>query len=105
LIQRTASICYEEFIEAALLNNPGKQQPDQLDLNHFKQHQDHYTIVDIRNTTEIQAKPIFANALNIPLGELRENTQNIPTQKPIIVHCAGGYRSAAGSSIIKQALK
>jgi rhodanese-related sulfurtransferase len=38
------------------------------------------------------------------LHELRERTNEIPFHKPIVVHCAGGYRSAAGSSIIKSQL-
>jgi rhodanese-related sulfurtransferase len=29
----------------------------------------------------------------------------MPTDKPLVVHCAGGYRSAAGTSIIKNVLK
>jgi hydroxyacylglutathione hydrolase len=28
----------------------------------------------------------------------------IPTDKPIVVHCAGGYRSAAASSLIHSTL-
>ena len=28
----------------------------------------------------------------------------IPADKPVLVHCAGGYRSAAGASIIEDAL-
>jgi rhodanese-related sulfurtransferase len=38
------------------------------------------------------------------LHELRERTNEIPVHKPIVVHCAGGYRSATGSSIIKSKL-
>jgi len=38
------------------------------------------------------------------LNRLRETSSEIPTDKPIVVHCAGGYRSAAGSSILKRQL-
>jgi rhodanese-related sulfurtransferase len=38
------------------------------------------------------------------LHELRERTNEIPVNKPIVVHCAAGYRSAAGSSIIQSKL-
>jgi rhodanese-related sulfurtransferase len=31
---------------------------------------------------------------------LRERWQEIPQDKPIMVHCAAGYRSAAGQSIL-----
>ncbi|MGV6832102.1 MAG: rhodanese-like domain-containing protein, partial [bacterium] len=36
---------------------------------------------------------------------LRDTADDIPTDKPIVVHCAGGYRSAAGSSILERQLK
>jgi hydroxyacylglutathione hydrolase len=42
--------------------------------------------------------------LLIPLPELRERVKEIPADKPVLVHCAGGYRSAAGMSIIQSAL-
>jgi hydroxyacylglutathione hydrolase len=38
--------------------------------------------------------------LVIPLPELRERIGEIPEDKPIVVHCAAGYRSAAAASII-----
>ena len=62
---------------------------------------DHYTIIDIRNPGETATKRIFSGAIEIPLPELRERISEIPTNKPILVHCAGGYRSAAGASIIQ----
>ena len=47
------------------------------------------------------SKKIFDNTIEIPLPELRERIGEIPLDKPIMVHCAGGYRSAAGASIIQ----
>ena len=71
----------------------------------LKDHQDTYTIIDVRNDSEVKTKKIFTNAIHIPLHELRERTNEIPMHQPILVHCAGGYRSAAGSSIIKSKMK
>ncbi len=65
---------------------------------------DDYTIVDVRNTGEIKKKKIFKNSLSLPLAELRSNVNKIPTDKPILVHCAGGYRSAAASSLLQSKL-
>ena len=59
--------------------------------------------MDIRNRAEAKT-PVFDNALLIPLPELRERTHEIPTDKPVLIHCAGGYRSAAGTSIVQAAL-
>jgi rhodanese-related sulfurtransferase len=34
------------------------------------------------------------------LPEIRNRIAEIPTDKPIVVHCAAGYRSAAARSIL-----
>ncbi len=59
-----------------------------------------YTVVDVRDPDEIGATPGVSHSLKIRLADLREEMGNIPTDKPIVVHCAGGYRSAVGSSIL-----
>ena len=74
-----------------------------LDLGAVQAHPEQFTIVDIRNRAEAQ-QPLFADTLLIPLPELRERVGEIPADKPVLVHCAGGYRSAAGASIIQTAL-
>ena len=77
---------------------------DKIDLQDFKSNKSDYTIVDIRNQSETNEGTFFENAITIPLHELRERATEIPTDKPIVVHCAGGYRSAAGSSIVAREL-
>jgi rhodanese-related sulfurtransferase len=71
----------------------------------LRQHEDAFTIIDIRNDSEVKANKIFKNSIHIPLHELRERVNEIPVNKPLVVHCAGGYRSAAGSSLINAKLK
>lgn len=56
------------------------------------------------NYSEVKTDKIFANAIHIPLHELRERNKEISAHKPIVVYCAGSYRSVAGSSIIKSKL-
>ncbi|GGK88397.1 MBL fold metallo-hydrolase [Rufibacter glacialis] len=103
LISRTARIGYEPFILGALPVPPaGQETSPVLDVEAFKAHPQNYTIIDIRNTNEVKEKRVFAGALEIPLPELRERVDEVPTDKPIVVHCAGGYRSAAGASILAQ---
>ncbi|TPG67550.1 MBL fold metallo-hydrolase [Hymenobacter nivis] len=105
LIQKTAKIGYEPLIEGALVGTPATDATTPaLDVAAFRQHPEQYTIVDIRNPVEHRDEPIFAGSLSIPLPELRERAQEIPTDRPVVVHCAGGYRSAAGSSIVAAAL-
>jgi rhodanese-related sulfurtransferase len=104
LIERTAKIGYEKQIALAFVMDYGNTEMNIFDSDNLKDNEDAFTIVDIRNHSEVKKNKIFANAIHIPLHELRERTNEIPVHKPIVVHCAGGYRSAAGSSIIKSKL-
>lgn len=100
LIERTAAIGYEPQIQEAFVINYGDQKTAKLDLSEFKEHQENYTIVDVRNPGEVAEKKIFENSIAIPLAEIRNRVGEIPTDRPIVVHCAGGYRSAAASSLV-----
>ena len=105
LIQKTAKIGYEPLIKGALVGTPSTEETmPEMDVEAFRQHPGNYTIVDIRSPSEHVREPLFAGSLNIPLPELRGRASEIPTDKPVVVHCAGGYRSAAGSSIVAPAL-
>ncbi|MDX5436877.1 MAG: MBL fold metallo-hydrolase, partial [Pontibacter sp.] len=102
LIAKAAKIGYELLIKGAfVLEQATEAQMPQIDLGEFREHPDKYTIVDIRNESEVKAGKFFDKAINIPLPELRERADEIPSDKPVVVHCAGGYRSAAGSSIVE----
>ncbi|MBT5877335.1 MAG: MBL fold metallo-hydrolase, partial [Candidatus Latescibacteria bacterium] len=58
-------------------------------------------IVDIRAPGEREQKRI-EGSLHIPLNHLRERLEEIPRDRTIVVHCAGGYRSAMAVSIMEQ---
>lgn len=103
-IERAAAIGYEAQIQGALVLNSGTQTQDTLNVEQFKNNTDNYTVVDVRNESEVKNKKIFENSINIPLGQLRKKVDTIPLKKPIVVHCAGGYRSAAGSSLLRSLL-
>jgi len=106
LLNRIVKIGYEKQLkEMVTLSDSVSKKSEVLDLDYFKKNQDQYTIVDIRNEGEIADGKIFESALASPLNELRDNLKDIPTNKPIVVHCAGGYRSAAGSSILENKFK
>lgn len=105
-VRRAAKIGYETSIKgAALLTKDNLTSDEPLNLQDFRQHPDQYTIVDIRNTSEVAGGKFFEDAINIPLPELRERAAEINGGKPVVVHCAGGYRSAAGASILAKQLK
>lgn len=101
MIRKTAKIGYEKNIKAAIVSpaNATEILAD-LDMADFKDHPEKYTIVDVRNRGEINNGKLFDTSIAIPLSELRERLDELPTGKPIVVHCAAGYRSAAGASIL-----
>lgn len=104
ILGRVAKIGYEKQVKAVITLAKDTSTVEKLDLKAFKKSPEKYTIVDVRNVPEVEDKKAFDNAINIPLHELRENVNEIPTDKPIVVHCAAGYRSATGSSIIANSI-
>jgi glyoxylase-like metal-dependent hydrolase (beta-lactamase superfamily II)/rhodanese-related sulfurtransferase len=104
LIERVSKIGYEKQISSGIISDLGDTEMKLFDSEELRSNEDAFTIVDIRNPSEVKTQKIFPNAIHIPLYELRERVDEIPVNKPIVVHCQGGYRSAAGSSIIKSKL-
>lgn len=106
MLSRIAKIGYEKQIKSIItLGAKTFETFKVLDIEDFKKHPNQYTIIDIRNASEVAEGKIFETAISIPLNQLRASKSQIPTDKPIVVHCAGGYRSAAGSSIISNIIK
>jgi hydroxyacylglutathione hydrolase len=58
-------------------------------------------VVDVRGPHEYDAKHIDGS-LSIPLNHLAERAQDLPTNCPLLVHCAGGYRSSIAASLLQQ---
>jgi len=58
------------------------------------------TLVDIRNPGERELGTI-PGAVPIPLAQLRTRLGQVPTGKPIVVHCAGGWRSSVAASLLR----
>jgi rhodanese-related sulfurtransferase len=100
LVQRIAKIGYESQINGLFTTHFGNQVFNEIDLKHFDANPNEYTILDVRNTNETKQGMIFENAIAIPLPELRERWSELPIGKPIAIHCAAGYRSAAAQSIL-----
>ncbi|WP_396929714.1 rhodanese-like domain-containing protein [Mycolicibacterium sp.] len=61
---------------------------------------DAVALIDIRNPGEREGGAI-PNSLHIPLAQLRLRVGEIPTDKPIVVHCAGGWRSSVAASLLR----
>lgn len=59
-------------------------------------------ILDVRSEKEYGIVHL-GRAYNIPLTHLRERLEEVPTDRPVVVHCEGGYRSAIACSILANA--
>src|SRR5271154_183958 len=58
-------------------------------------------VVDVRAPKEWATKHI-AGSLNIPLNHLQERVAEVPRDRRVLIHCAGGYRSSIAASILRQ---
>ena len=102
MIRKAAKIGYEKNIEAALVAPAEFAHSSEIpDTNNFEANPEDYFILDVRNENEVKENKIFENSKNIPLHQLRERIQEIDTNKPVMVHCAGGYRSGVAASIVE----
>jgi hydroxyacylglutathione hydrolase len=59
-------------------------------------------ILDVRNATE-WASGHLPSAIHIPLGYLSERLDDVPSDRPVVVHCQGGGRSAIAASLLHRA--
>jgi hydroxyacylglutathione hydrolase len=58
-------------------------------------------VIDIRTPAEWDAGHL-RNSINLPLAHLQERVKEIPRDRKIAVHCAGGYRSSIAASLLHQ---
>ena len=57
--------------------------------------------VDVRSPGERASKSV-AGSIGIPLNRLAERVQQLPKDRPLLVYCAGGYRSSIAASLLQQ---
>ena len=58
-------------------------------------------LIDVRAPRERDQKRI-PGSLSIPLNHLAERTSELPADRPLLVYCAGGYRSSIAASLLQQ---
>ena len=58
-------------------------------------------LLDVRNVREWATRHIDGS-MNVPLNQLQERIGEIPRNRRIAVHCAGGYRSSIAAGILHQ---
>jgi hydroxyacylglutathione hydrolase len=57
--------------------------------------------VDVRTPTEHAAKSI-AGSVSMPLSTLSRHLGDLPRDRPLLVYCAGGYRSSAAVGLLER---
>jgi len=57
------------------------------------------TVIDVRNPEEYATGHI-AGSRNLPLREIAAGHRDIPADRPVVVHCEGGLRSAIATSLL-----
>lgn len=63
--------------------------------------EDAVLLFDVRKKSEYDSQHVIG-ATNVPLNELNQHLAEIPKDKALVLHCAGGYRSMIASSMLKQ---
>jgi glyoxylase-like metal-dependent hydrolase (beta-lactamase superfamily II)/rhodanese-related sulfurtransferase len=56
-------------------------------------------VLDVRGPAE-RAGASIAPSVHIPLGQLERRLDELPHDRPLVVHCASGYRSAIACSLL-----
>jgi len=73
----------------------------QITVQQLKGKTDDYFFLDVRGYSEYNAGHI-KGSVNIQAGYLLDRIDEIPQDKKIVVHCAGGDRSAIAASVLQQ---
>jgi rhodanese-related sulfurtransferase len=107
---RLARIGFDEVIgalvdlELVLAANPGRAaRLSRLTATDLAERRaalgDDLQFVDVRNPGEVTASPIDG-ADTIPLARLRDRMDELDRDRPVVLICAGGARSAIGASLL-----
>src|SRR5439155_16591262 len=58
-------------------------------------------VVDVRTPGERDQKRV-AGSVGIPLNHLTERLEELPKDRPLLLYCAGGYRSSIAASLLQR---
>ena len=92
-------IDYEQFCGAR-----DEEAIPKMSANELKQKMDArepFELIDVRETYEYEIARIDGARL-IPLGEIAERADELPRDRPIVVHCHSGRRSAEAVRLLQQ---
>jgi glyoxylase-like metal-dependent hydrolase (beta-lactamase superfamily II)/rhodanese-related sulfurtransferase len=59
-------------------------------------------VVDVRTPGE-RARKAVPGSISVPLNELQDRAGELPRDRPLLLYCAGGYRSSIAASLLTRA--
>ncbi|MCX6049217.1 MAG: rhodanese-like domain-containing protein [Chloroflexi bacterium] len=68
----------------------------------FKQAKQVHILLDVRTPEEFVAEHL-AGAVNIPVQNLSQRLQDVPTDRPVVLMCRSGNRTKMAAQILAQA--
>ncbi len=89
-----------EAWKAAGMETDQIQRVSVAELAEIIENQSDTSVFDVRKTSEYLSEH-FVNATNAPLDSVNESMLEIPRDKTVYIHCAGGYRSMIFASILR----
>jgi len=63
---------------------------------------ENFTLLDVREESEIKQTGMLPGAMHIFLGDLPEQIDKVPRDKPVTTFCGSGQRAIIAASILKQ---
>ncbi|WP_327010690.1 rhodanese-like domain-containing protein [Dactylosporangium sp. NBC_01737] len=72
------------------------------DLRAALAREDAPVLLDVRNPGEVETGAIDGS-IHIPLAQLPQRLDEVPAGRPLVVCCAGGYRSSVAASLLRRA--
>jgi hydroxyacylglutathione hydrolase len=64
--------------------------------------EENFTLLDVREKSEIKQTGMLPGAMHIFLGDLPEQIDKVPRDKPVTTFCGSGQRAIIAASILKQ---
>lgn len=91
------------YFEADVVNEGETASLTEVDTNELAERaqRNGMMILDVRGATEYSERHIVG-ATNIPLGYITRELERIPQDKPVVTHCASGYRSQIAASVLRR---
>ena len=65
--------------------------PSELDL--LIQKKSEFILIDLRENYELEIDGIIDNSIHIPLEEIVDRLNELPSDRPVVFHCSSGKRS------------